>query len=187
MALIHLFVKLTSVPDHRLSTGDWAILAVLSEAPTHGFYLAQLFARRAELGFIWTIQRPQIYRGLEYLEAYGFITPLRQEESEAGPKRTLYAATKTGKRALTTWLSHPVEHVREGRSELLLKLVFLERRKLSPKKLLQAQRKQFERVRKTYQEQLVIAKSAERIVLKWRLETLQAALRFIGQQLTMKG
>jgi DNA-binding PadR family transcriptional regulator len=169
--------------DHRLSTSDWAILAVISEAPTHGFHLAQLFARRAELGFIWTIQRPQIYRGLEYLEAEGFITPLRQEEGEAGPKRTVYTVTKTGKRALTTWLSRPVEHIREGRSEFLLKLVFLERRKLSSKKLLRAQRKQFEHVRKTYEEQRATAKSAERIVLKWRLETLHAALRFITQQL----
>jgi DNA-binding PadR family transcriptional regulator len=169
------------IKDTSLSTSDWAILAVLAEAPTHGFHLAQRFARSGDLGFIWTIQRPQIYRGLEYLTTQRFITRLRQE-AEAGPTRTVYSATQLGKQTLIKWLNTPVEHLREGRSELLLKLVFLGHRKLSTKKLLRAQRKQFEGVQKTYENQLTTAKGAEHIVLKWRLETVRAALRFLEQQ-----
>jgi DNA-binding PadR family transcriptional regulator len=74
----------------NLSTSDWAFLAVLYEAPTHGFRLAGLFASDGELGFIWTIQRPQIYRTLEHLEKSGLAVSVRQEESEAGPPRTVY-------------------------------------------------------------------------------------------------
>lgn len=171
------------MPNQELSTSDWAILAVLNESPAHGFHLSHLFAKGAELGFIWTIQRPQIYRGLEHLEARGFITPLREEEGEAGPKRTVFKVTATGKRALTTWLSQPVERIRKGRSEFLLKLVFLERRKLNSKKLLKAQREQFKEVQKLYEKQLTTAKDTEGIVLQWRLENVHAALRFIEQQL----
>jgi DNA-binding PadR family transcriptional regulator len=171
------------VPNQELSTSDWAILAVLCEAPAHGFHLSQFFARGAELGFIWTIQRPQVYRGLEHLGAHGFITPLREEESEAGPKRTVFKVTTTGRRALTTWLSQPVERIRKGRSEFLLKLVFLKRRKLNSKRLLRLQREQFKEVQKLYEKQLTTAKDTEMIVLQWRLENVRAALRFIEQQL----
>jgi DNA-binding PadR family transcriptional regulator len=171
------------VQHQELSTSDWAILAVLHEGPTHGFHLAQLFARGAELGFIWTIQRPQIYRGLAHLETCGFTKPLREEEGEAGPKRTVFSVTKAGQRALSTWLSQPVERIRKGRSEFLLKLVFLKRRKLNAKKLLRAQREQFQKVQKLYEQHLTTAKDAEKIVLQWRLENVRVALRFIEEQL----
>ena len=47
-----------------LSLPEWTVLAVVSEGPTHGFAIAQLTAPGGELGRIWHIPRPVIYRSI---------------------------------------------------------------------------------------------------------------------------
>jgi PadR family transcriptional regulator AphA len=105
-----------------LSLTDWTVLALVGERPTHGFDLAKRLAPGSELGQIWTVRRPQVYRALEYLASGGMVVEHRKEAGSAGPPRTIYGCTQRGRRALRVWLSTPVEHVREVRSELLMKL-----------------------------------------------------------------
>lgn len=167
----------------RLSTNDWAVLGLLAEKPTHGFQLAATFSKKGELGFIWKIQRPQIYRSLEYLKERNLITPVRKEPGNAGPTRVLYKATRSGKNTLHAWLFAPVQHLREGRSDLLLKLAFLERRELDTSSLLKAQQAFFHTLHHALQQQLTTASPLETIALEWRLSTAKAALTFIEQRL----
>ena len=47
-----------------LSLAEHAILAMLSERPAHGFAIARLTAPGGELGQIWHIPRPVVYRSL---------------------------------------------------------------------------------------------------------------------------
>lgn len=166
-----------------LSSSDWAVLAALSEQAAHGFYLVSLFAKEGSLGAIWTIQRPQVYRALDYLEARAFIRPLRQESGEAGPPRTVYALTEIGQQALDNWYETPVIHFREGRSDLLLKLVFLQRCERSARALLSAQEQVFKELYSSLMSRLEQAESSERLVSLWRLEMMRAALQFIASQL----
>jgi PadR family transcriptional regulator AphA len=105
-----------------LSLTDWTVLALVGEGPTHGFDLAKRLAPGSELGQIWTVRRPQIYRALKYLASASMVAERRREPGSAGPPRTIYGCTQKGRRALRMWLSTPVEHVREVRSELLMKL-----------------------------------------------------------------
>lgn len=165
-----------------LSLSDAAVLGALGEGPAHGFKLAALFAKGGELGMVWTVQRPQIYRALEHLCAHGLARTAGQEASESGPPRLVYALTQTGEGALTGWLDTPVTHLRDARSELLLKLVFLERRQSDPAPLLTAQMEHFRDVQRAYETRLGTARGAEQLALEWRLEAVGAALRFLEKR-----
>jgi hypothetical protein len=56
------------------------------------------------------------------------VRPVAKLPSEAGPQRTILEATAPGGDALAGWLDQPVEHVRDTRSLLMLKPLFLSRR-----------------------------------------------------------
>src|SRR5690349_15813936 len=109
-----------------LSLAEHAILAMLSERPAHGFAIARLTAPGGELGQIWHIPRPVVYRSLGRLLEAGLITPAAVE-SGRGPQRTVYTVTAPGRQAAARWLDTPVEHVRDVRTQLLLKLALLDR------------------------------------------------------------
>lgn len=164
----------------KLSLTDQAVLAALGEGPAHGFKLAAMFSKRGELGTVWTVQRPQVYRALEHLTTKGLAETVSQEASESGPPRLLYALTEAGKRALGTWLSTPVTHLRDLRSELLLKLIFLERAQGNAALLIGAQTTHLKTLEREYTTRLRTARGAERLALHWRLEALAAALRFLA-------
>jgi DNA-binding PadR family transcriptional regulator len=170
----------------KLSTTDWAVLAALLEQPSHGFRIAALFTPEGELGEIWRIQRTQVYRALEHLEALGFITIIRQEEGQAGPPRTLYGATASGRNAALQWLKTPVTRLRYGRSDLRLKIAFLLRLGSDLKPLLEAQEKVFGQILADLQTRLQSAQGVHLVALLWRLEMARASLGFIEQLLARK-
>ena len=162
----------------ELWAGEWAVLALLSEGPGHGFALARAMAPGGEVGQVWSMRRPLVYRALETLEQRELIRPAGTVPSQSGPQRTILEVTPAGARAVSEWLSQPVSHVRDARSLLMLKLLFLSRRGADLTRLLTAQRAQFA----TYAESLIAAldetEGFDRTLLLWRLHTTTAALRF---------
>ena len=126
-----------------LTAGEWAVLALLAEEPSHGFAIARVMAPAGEVGRVWAVRRPLVYRAAETLTRMDLVRPTGTEASRTGPQRTVLAATPAGKRAVTRWLKTPVEHVRDGRSLLMLKLLFLARRGADATPLLTAQRDVF--------------------------------------------
>ncbi len=95
-----------------LSLPEWTVLTVLSQQPTHGFAVAQLTARHGELGRIWQIPRPVVYRAIGRLMEAGLVRP-ESVQPGLGPQRTIYAATPQGREAAERWLDTPVEHIRD--------------------------------------------------------------------------
>ncbi len=168
--------------ERTLSLSDYAVLAALGEGPAHGFRLAGLFAKGGDLGGMWTVGRPQIYRALERLAGLGYVRVAEHVVSESGPPRSVYALTEAGEAALNAWLEHPALHLRDARNELLLKLVFLERRALDPEPLLTAQTAHFRRIRDDYRARLEHATGAERLALEWRSVMAEAALKFLAER-----
>ena len=130
-------------PRDELTAGEWAVLALLAEAPTHGFAIARAMAPEGEVGRVWSVRRPLVYRAVETLTIMGLVRPAATVPSRSGPQRTVLEATPNGKRALTRWLRQPVAHVRDARSLLMLKLLFLTRREADLEPLLIAQREHF--------------------------------------------
>lgn len=114
------------IADGR-STTEWILLALLAEAPAHGFALAKALQSDHDLGRILTVRRPLVYRALDRLAAAEAAEPLQTEPGDAGPTRTVYRPTDSGRSQLDLWLAEPVVHVRDLRVAFLVKLRLLER------------------------------------------------------------
>ena len=168
---------------NELTAGEWAVLALLAEAPSHGFAVARVMAPDAEAGRVWSVRRPLVYRAAETLTRMDLVRPAGTEPSRTGPQRTVLTATPAGKRAVTRWLKTPVEHVRDGRSLLMLKLLFLARRGADATPLLTAQRDVFAVHAARLARAADAAEGFERALALWRLETTTAASRFVETML----
>ncbi len=162
----------------ELSAGEWAVLALLSEGPAHGFALARAMAPAGEVGQVWAMRRPLVYRALETLEQREMIRPAGTVPSQTGPQRTILEVTPAGALAVTEWLSQPVSHVRDARSLLMLKLLFLSRRDADPTALLKAQQALFSAQAERLHDALGRTNGFDRALLLWRLHTTTAAIHF---------
>ena len=74
------------------------------------------------------------------MAAAGLCRPDHTEPGAGGPERTVYRATRAGRRVLAKWLAEPVSRVRDLRLEFLLKVRLTRRAGRSPLGLVQAQR-----------------------------------------------
>ena len=165
--------------DRILAPGEWAVLALLCERPAHGWALARQLSPNGELGSVWSLTRPLVYRSLEILESRRLILPAGSEPGARGPNRTIFRATAAGHEAVGLWLSEPVEHVRESRSLLLLKLVFAQRNCIDPRPMLLAQREAIEEAIESLEERTLGTVGTDAILLRFRLESSRAVERFI--------
>jgi PadR family transcriptional regulator AphA len=167
----------------RLSLAEWLVLCLVSEAPSHGFALARTLSEDGELGQIWRVPKPVIYRSLQRLETAGLVATVELQPSSEGPVRTLVDATDAGRATATAWLAKPVRHNRDIRSELLMKLALLDRTGADPVPLLAAQRAQLEPVADAMQVKLATTTGFDRVIILWRRETVTATLRFLNEAL----
>ena len=165
-------------PD-QLTTGEWAVIGLVAEGPTHGFAVARALEPDGEVGRVWSMRRPLVYRTLDVLEGRELTLTAGTEASTAGPQRTLVDLTEEGRRRVEEWLVEPVEHVRDARSELLLKLLFLDRRGKAPDALLDAQRERFREQERELRSLLDAAEGFTRTLALWRVENTAAAVRFV--------
>jgi DNA-binding PadR family transcriptional regulator len=170
-------------PRNELATGEWAVLGLIAEEPTHGFAIARTMAPDGEVGKVWSLRRPLVYRAVETLTAMAMIRAAGTQASNAGPQRTVLEATPAGKRALTRWLREPVTHVRDARSLLMLKLLFLTRREADLEPLLAAQRERFAELAEGLAAAADEAEGFDRALVLWRLESTTASIRFVEAML----
>jgi DNA-binding PadR family transcriptional regulator len=161
------------------STTEWAVLGLLTASPAHGFALARELSPGRPLGQVWTVARPLVYRAIAALEGDGLVSLQHEEESRLGPRRTVYRATERGAAAFSRWLSEPVAHPRDMRSQLLLKLAFLSRREESAGALLTAQVALLDGIVAGLTEKVARATGFERTLALWRLESANAVVRFV--------
>ena len=166
-----------SLPE--LPAAEWASLGIVGERPLHGYDVARTLAADGPLGAVWTVPRPLVYRALGQLEARGLVRPASREPSVRGPNRTVLEATAAGRRALARWLVDPVDHVRDVRSELLLKLALLDRRGGDPAPLLAAQRALVTELVDGLARRRRAAAGFDAVLLTWRIESARAVLRFV--------
>jgi DNA-binding PadR family transcriptional regulator len=166
-----------------LSPGEWAVLALVGEGPTHGWAVARALAPDGELGRVWTFPRALVYRALEALGRDGLIAQQGFAEGERGPTRTIVAATPEGRARVQEWLGLPVEHVRDARSLLLLKLAVCRRWGVDPRPLLVAQREVLARAEGAQSARSEAGDDTERLLAAFRLESTRAVARFVEAQL----
>jgi len=116
---------------------------------------------------------------LQQLEALGLVRPAAHEASVRGPNRTVLQLTPSGRRALARWLLQPVEHVRDVRSVLLLKLALFDRGGQDPAPLLAAQREVVDAIIAALRRRRTGADGFDAVLATWRLESARAVLRFL--------
>ena len=158
----------------ELSLTEWVVLALVGEAPTHGFAIARELQAESDLGRILTVHRPLVYRALARLRESGLVQDSATEPGDAGPSRTVMRTTRKGKAALKRWFVQPVDHVRDLRIEFLIKLRLTERVGNEVEPLVHAQR---DELAPTFDQ--LAAPAAGDVVDQWRRHNAIAARTFL--------
>jgi DNA-binding PadR family transcriptional regulator len=157
--------------------GEWACLGILSEGPAHGFAVASRLKPDGDIGRVWELSRALTYRSLSQLTSAGLVEEAGTERGIAGGTRTLLRPTAAGREALHRWLIEPVQHLRDLRSELLLKLVLGQRLGCNQTTML---REQHHIVAIATDRLATLAHSApDDMIARWRWESAKAALAFL--------
>jgi hypothetical protein len=100
----------------------------------------------------------------------------------AGGNRTILGLTRSGREAALSWLNEPVVHLRDVRSELLLKLILCEVASVDPAPLIEAQRQISEPVARKWAAE--IRGGNRDPVTLWRHESSRAVVRFLQRLAT---
>jgi DNA-binding PadR family transcriptional regulator len=186
-------VSLGRTSERHLLLGEWACLGVLYPAPMHGFAVAARLKPDADVGRVWSLSRALTYRSLEQLTVRGHIHPIGTEPGIAGGNRTVLAATRSGRAALRKWLATPVTHLRDIRSELLLKLVIAENCEIDMAGMLDRQRTVITATAEAIRTSASVTDPVDPetrpesrddsldVVALWRTESADAALRFLDR------
>ena len=95
----------------------------------------------------------------------------------AGGNRTIFGITTAGRDALRQWLAEPVAHLRDVRSELLLKLELCSLAGIDPAPLIAAQQRVSEPVARKWAAE--IRRGDTDPVTLWRYESSKAVVRFL--------
>lgn len=159
----------------QLLLGEWACLGILYQGPAHGFAVAARLRPGGDVGRVWSLSRPLTYRALDQLVQRGYAHAVGEEPGIAGGTRTILAATRQGRARLRSWIRTPVPHLRDVRSELLLKLVLAEQCGIDIGDMLDRQRAVIESIATALRE----SAPADDVVTLWRRESSEAALRFV--------
>ena len=150
-------------------------LVLVSQGVGHGYDVARHFAPDGVLGTVLTLSRPVVYRAIKQLEAAGLV-----EASEAvgvrGQLKWTLACTPRGKKAARQWLQSPVEHLRDMRSEFLVKFLLMQRAGVDPAEFVRSQREALEE-----RTSGLTASTGRDAVSLWRREQARAALRFLDE------
>lgn len=171
---------MTRANGQELLLGEWACLGILYAAPTHGFAIAARLKPTGDVGRVWSLSRPLTYRSLEQLTTRGYIHAIGEEPGIAGGNRTILTATRVGRAQLRKWLHTPVVHLRDLRSELLLKLIIADVCDIDLTDMLDRQRAHIDDMAATLAAKVDESGGTD-VVAVWRSELSLAALRFLDR------
>lgn len=100
------------------------LLGLLNYSSMTGYELDKAF--KASLSFFWQAKTSQIYRELDAMENYGYLTSQRIIQSEK-PNKRVYTITDNGKKELANWLSLPEGDISDAmrvKSAFLMRIFF---------------------------------------------------------------
>ena len=110
-----------AIRNSQITLIEAACLALISQGSTHGYDIAKRFHPDGDIGEIFTQTNPVVYRALKSLEAAHLV----KSTDALGVRKQLKFAlsmTEEGGRVLDSWLNAPAMHIRDLRTEFLVKL-----------------------------------------------------------------
>jgi molybdopterin-binding protein len=161
-----------------LSLAERVCLTLITQHVAHGWALGALLTPDGEVGRVWSLSRPLTYRAIDGLAGKGLITR-RGHAAGRGRDRVILGATAAGRRLAKRWLDEPVQHLRDVRTELLVKLQLRTRIGLDNESLLTAQQQVFAPTIDV----LTSTHPDDDLVDLWRRESARAIRRFLDQAL----
>jgi molybdopterin-binding protein len=160
------------------SFAEFVCLTLIAQGASHGWAVGTLLAPDGGVGRIWTLSRPLTYRAIDGLVDKGLV--MRRDPAVGrGRDRVMLAPTATGRRTAAKWLDSPVGHIRDVRTELLVKLLLRERAGLDSRSLLSAQQALLDPTI----DALTSSGGDDDFVDVWRRENARAVRRFLDQML----
>jgi len=166
-------------PRTEPSLTEWAVLGLLCERPAHGWEIARALGADGEVGLVWRTSRALVYRAIAVLRDLGYVEERGSTPSSSGPDRILLAPTARGRQGLRRWLGRAVPHVRDLRSELMVKLLLLHRAGRDATPLLKAQLSVLERDERALARGVADNSGFGATVAVWRLSSARAARAFV--------
>jgi DNA-binding PadR family transcriptional regulator len=163
-----------SAPDH-LNLAQGTCVSLVAAGHHHGWALVRELAADGGVGRIWTLSRPLTYRTIDQLVERNLLLRTGTEPG-SGPARAVLAITPAGRRAAVSWLTTPVEHLRETRTELLVKLELGGRLGVDRVAFLQAQRRVFAPIIES-----IAHRPEGDLVEVWRAESSASVERFLDR------
>ena len=149
------------------------VLALIVEQPRHGWAIQEELAPNGPIGRAWTLSRQLVYRAIDTLESDGLVKRARPKDGGGGDK-VVISPTAKGKSHAQKWLDEPVAHLRDVRTELVVKIMLRERAGLPLKKFIALQREEF-----TPLIQAIENSPADTPVDMWRRESASAVKRYL--------
>jgi molybdopterin-binding protein len=164
-----------SVQNSQLSLIEATCLALIDQGATHGYDIAKRFHLEGDIGEVFTQTNPVVYRALKSLEAAQLV---KSTDALGVRKQLKFALTVTaeGERVLRSWLNAPAIHIRDLRTEFLVKLHLRELSGLKQRKFITLQRGALENVLSH-----LLANSSRSAVAIWRREQARAVARFLDE------
>ena len=95
----------------------FGLLALLDEAPSHGYNLKTSFERRT--GGSWALNIGQVYTTIQRLERDGLVESIGGADDD----RRAYRITPAGREQLAAWFDSPVVAEAPARDELTIKVL----------------------------------------------------------------
>ncbi|MGA0878524.1 MAG: PadR family transcriptional regulator [Ilumatobacteraceae bacterium] len=160
---------------HDLLLGEWACLGILCQGPAHGFAVAAQLKPGSDIGRVWSMSRALTYRSLEQLKTRGHIAEAGEEPGIAGGNRRILAPTREGRSAFRQWVHTPVDHLRDLRSELLLKILLGRANGVNLSSTINAQLARVTEFIDSLERTIDPMDAVDR----WRMESAEAARRFL--------
>lgn len=160
---------------YRLSLADNVCLALIINGAEHGWAVVQQLQPTTPLGRIWSLSRALTYRSIEHLIDLKYVRRHGVAPGK-GADRRLVHATSLGRGEAHKWLETPVEHLRDVRTELLLKLELRTQANKSNVAFIRRQQKMFSPVIATLGD---TARSSRIPVDLWRSESAKSVDTFL--------
>ena len=105
------------------------VLALVVHTPRHGWAIHEQLSPTSDIGHAWTLSRQLVYRAIDTLVEDGLVKRAVPKDGGGGDK-VIISPTAAGKRLTKEWLDSPVTHLRDVRTELVLKVMLREKLEL---------------------------------------------------------
>ena len=159
----------------ELDVINGACLVLVHRGAGHGYDVARHFTADGSLGSVLTLSRPVVYRAVKSLESVGLIESV-ESVGARGQLKWQLTCTERGTTSAENWMHAPVAHLRDMRSEFLVKYLLLDGGEKQRTQFVRSQRRVLEPIIST-----LLANRATDAIATWRREQARAAMRFLDE------